>query len=396
MDIAMRVMQGLNIPFLKPKRRVLMTEIGGGSSGDQALYLAAAQQLRKAGNEVSLLCRLPPTETFHCANLHVPMISAPMHQDYETTGSATRLISEFESREPEIYHAVLRAFQKIDVVVTAPGGRLLDGYKTVRNLIVPAMALEMGIPLINLHQSVGPLKNPVHRKLLFDVFARAALTVARDDISFAFLHEIGIPGIRTFPGRDIIFGEIYPKSRKHPEYDLGVNVRIGFNGHAKLDVLRVFLSEYLRHNPSARVLIYSTTHPLGDEVSDTLSELQCTLEKKVPVYPDYLRSIGRCAIHVTDSFHGVIFSMMAQRPVICCQTDFDSWKLQGTLVPGQAPLEILEGFTNAPSARVVLDRVLEAGGNPTPYIERQMRFLSYCKKRCEEGWHEVHKALKSC
>jgi len=143
------------------------------------------------------------------------------------------------------------------------------------------------------------------------------------------------------------------------------------------------------------MLVYTMSGPLSEEMTTALEPVRCRVERAPPLYPDYVTAVGRCAINVTDSFHGWIFSMMANRPAVCCQTDFESWKLQGTLVPGQEKLEVLDGFIDAPSARTVLDRVLELEKNPLPNIERQKRYLDYCRKRCDDGWQQVEDTLRS-
>lgn len=383
-----------SLPFVIKSRSVLMTEFGGPSSGDQALCAAAARRLHSAGIRTTLLANRALTEAAHLHAMHVRRVDFSPLDTLSDVTSLKQLTSEFQRRVPGGMHEILKSFERADAVVVAPGGRLMDGYPIARNLLVTALAIENGIPVVNLHQSVGPIESPHIRAMVREALLQSALTVTRDDISFAFLRELGIPEARVFPARDLVFAESYPAPGAI-QFDLGVNVRFGFNGHAKADVLKLFLREYLRQKPSARVLVYTTSNPFTPDQTEALEDIPCTVESAPPVQPDFLRAIGRCAVNVSDSFHGVVFSMLARRPVVALQPDFESWKLHGTLVPGQSPMEVLPGFVDAPAARAVLDRVLEVQADPTPVQERQSRFVEHCRRRAEDGWQRVESVLRS-
>lgn len=391
-------MRGSVRPFrswLRSSPHVLLKVSGGFSSGDKALCVAAARRLQAAGCRVSILCPKPFRDTLHRAGVHTPLLSLDVTDAFDGTATLDEVLEQFENLHRYEYHETLKSFEDVDVVAIAPGGRLLDGYKVTRHLLIPALAQKLGIPVVYLHQSVGPLTSPAHRDMVQQTLVRAALCVTRDDISFAFLRELGVPESRAFPARDLCFAETYPANSHSPTFDLGINLRIGFNGHTEPDVLKLFLKEYIRRKPDARLLAYTTSNPIPAPLADELRLLACTVEPDCVEYPDYVRAAGRCAVNVSDSFHGVIFSMMAGRPALALQPDFGSWKLHGTLVPGQPSMETLPGFVDAPSARDILDRALSLGENPGSVSEKQLRFVEYCRKRAEDGWQQAERAIRN-
>ena len=170
-------------------------------------------------------------------------------------------------------------------------------------------------------------------------------------------------------------------------------MRCGFNGHVKREVLAEFLRGYRDRHPRARVLVYSTTFNLPGHIAALASELGCDAQIPMPSYPDYVHQVGRCALHVSDSWHGILFSMLADRPVVCCQSDFRTWKLQGLAPPGEEPLEVLPGLVSSDDAAVVLDRVVATERDPAPILSRQRRIVDYRRQKCEEAWAAVGQRL---
>ena len=279
-----------------------------------------------------------------------------------------------------------------DVVAVAPGGKFTEGLNNPVALLTSAVSLSLGVPVIILHQSVGPIDNPDHRTLLSEVFSRSLVCRVRDDRSFTSLLELGIPSAKLARCPDVAIAEDYPLP-DGTVYDLEINMRWGFTGHVKLEALSRTIRHYKALRPDGRILVYSTTWNIPSEVTGFLSSLPCDIEAVMPSYPDYLRKVGRCAVNVSDSWHGCIFSMMAGRPVICCQPDLKTWKLEGAHAPHQEPLEVLPGLISEDDADIVLDRVISTGKDPVSTIEHQRLLVQYGKKLCEEGWAVVKKTL---
>jgi polysaccharide pyruvyl transferase WcaK-like protein len=383
------------IPRRRKPKRILMTEIGNLSSGDEAICIGAARRLLAMSSQVTFLYRVNLKPSLQKARIPARHIYMPLEEEFEGVESLNGLVKMCSSLLPETFSQLRRCLLEHDLVVIAPGGRFTQGLKNARSLTTAAIAVSMGIPVIVLHQSVGPIDNPSHRSLVADVFSRCSLTLVRDFYSEQFLREIEVPESILVPCRDVVMGEAYPSSAKAPEYDLGINIRYGFNGHVRLDALAQFILNYKEIKPRARLLVYSTSFDLPVEVTNYLSSLPCEVQVKMPMYPNYLKFIGRCAINISDSFHGVLFSMLAGRPVICCQSDFKTWKIKGITSPEEEPLKVLPGFISDHESQRMLDQVLLVESDPLPLLHRQMRAIKYGKQLCEEGWTRVKNTVNS-
>ena len=372
--------------------RILITEIGNDSSGDTAQYIAAAKRLRALGAEVTLLYRANQERVFEQAGVQVRHVNMPIGDRFEGVSTAGELVNAFAYHRPDLYERLMRSLRRQDVVVVAPGGRYVEGYNNARNLLTAAVALKLNLPVIILPQSIGPIDNPDHRKLIVEVFTPCHLVLLRDKRSLEFLLELGVPADRARESRDVVFAETYDAPREH-EYELGVNIRCGFNGHVNMQAVSEFLRSYKAARPRSRVFVYSTTSDLPADVVRWLTSEPCEVQPRMPAYPSYLREVGRCAINVSDSLHGVLFSMMAGRPVVCCQTDFSTWKIGSIHAPEQEPLEVLPGLVGREEAHVVLDRVLAVENNPQPVLEQQRRIVEYGRQMSEAGWTAVEHSL---
>ncbi len=374
--------------------RVLLTEIGNDCTGDEAICIGAARRLISMGCGVTCCYRVSLKEPIRRAGLRVHHEHMPVEEPFDGISCAEELVGTFVRLMPGLNRRMRALISKQDAVMIAPGGKFADGYKNARTLLTAAVAISMGKPVIVLHQSVGPMENPDHRKLLKEVFSRCHLVLVRDERSMDFLNELGIPGERLMSCRDVVMAEEYAPPDTE-SYDLGINVRCGFNGHVKTEFLLRFLNNYSNLRPRNRVLVYSTTWNLPDHVVDRVAAMSYDVVVERPGYPDYLKFIGRCAINVSDSLHGTLFSMLADRPVICCQTDLKTWKVTGLHGPGQAPIEVLKGFVSPEEADKILDRVIAAEDNPGLLLRNQRSLVSCGRALCEEGWEAVGKTLRS-
>jgi hypothetical protein len=346
------------------------------------------------GADVTFCYRVSLEEAIRRAGLRVRGVSMPLEEAFDGISAMDDLVRVFADRLPGAHRALRELLRGHDVVMVAPGGKFTEGFNNPRALVTSALALSLGKPVIVLHQSVGPIDNPDHRKLVTEVFARSTLCLIRDDLSLKFLLELGVPPAKLVRCRDVAMGERYPQPSS-PDFDLGVNIRRGFTGKVSLEALSRCILRYHEQRPHSRVLVYSTTWNLSRDVTDHVSSLPCEVAATMPSYPAYLGEVGRCAVNISDSMHGTLFSMMADRPVICCQTDFRTWKLEGIHEPGQEPLTILPGLVGERDADAVLAAVLAAERDPVPLLEVQRRIARYGRELCEEGWAAVGRALSS-
>lgn len=376
------------------KMRVLVSEIGNKHTGDESICLGAARRLLSMGAKVSFCYRVSLEEALKKAGLTVNQVYMPVEEKFEGISTTTELIKAFAKKEPQLYNKMQQVIKNHDLLAVAPGGKFAEGYKNARTILAAAVALHLGQPVIVLHQSVGPINNPDHLKLLTEVFRSCTMLLVRDDQSYNFLLELGIPSNKLVRCRDVAMGEEYPAPTRI-DYDLGINIRCGPNGHVNIDALSQFISDYKSYCPEDRILVYSTTYNLHSKVVERLTGLPCDLQIKVPAYPDYLKEIGRCAVNIADSFHGCIFSMMADRPAVCCQTDYKTWKLKGLPAPEQEPLEVLPGLVSKQEAEKLLHKVVAVRNNPEPHLRYQRRIVGYGREMCEEGWAAVENTLES-
>ena len=373
--------------------RIMITEIGNKNSGDESICLSVARRFISLGSEVTFCYRVSLEESTKRAGLNVKHFYTPIENSFDNISNSRQLIKAFAQEMPELYDKMKQLLLDHDVVGIAPGGKFTDGYKNARTLLAAAMAQSLDLPVIVFHQSVGPIDNPNHLKLLVEVFSKSTLLLIRDDLSYNFLDKLGIPSNKIKRCRDLAMGESYP-APTGIDYDLGINIRTGANGHIDLDALFQLIKNYNSCYPDDRVLVYSTTYEIPQHVTDRISDLSVDIKTDMPLYPNYLKEVGRCAVNVSDSFHGCIFSMMADRPVICCQTDYKTWKLMGLPAPEQEPLEVLPGLVSKQEAKKLLDKVISVRNNPEPLRRYQRRIANYGRELCEKGWAAAELALK--
>ena len=373
--------------------RILITEIGNNNSGDESICLSVAKRFISLGSEVTFCYRVSLEESTKRAGLNVKHVYMPIENSFDNISNSKQLIKAFAQEIPELYDKLKKLLLDHDVVGIAPGGKFTDGYKNARTLLTAAMAQSMDLPVILFHQSVGPIENPNHLKLLVEVFNKSTLLLIRDDQSYDFLIKLSIPSDKIIRCRDLAMGEYYPVPTDI-DYDLGINIRCGGNGHVDLDALKQLINDYHSCYPEDSILIYSTTYNLPQNVIERISSLPINIKTDMTLYPNYLKEVGSCAINVADSFHGCIFSIMADRPVICCQTDHKTWKLKGLPAPEQEPLEVLPGLVSKQEAKKLLDKVISVRNNPEPLSRYQRRIASYGRELCEKGWTAAEKTLK--
>ncbi|HMP90414.1 MAG TPA: polysaccharide pyruvyl transferase family protein [Kiritimatiellia bacterium] len=365
------------------------------ASGDEALYIAATRRLLTAGHNVTWLVRLPFEKTIKTANLSVKQIILPIHAEwFEQPLNNGDLSLQFKMNAPKQWSMLNRLIKSHDVVMVSPGGKFLDGYSIPRVLLTAAMAQLQNKPVIMLHQSVGPLSKETDIQLLCSVTKSCRLIVLRDDRSHAFASKHGWLDEHVVLSRDLIFAENYPLlSMADVPYDLGVNFRFGFNGHTTLEMIDAFFVDYRRLHPNHNVLWYSTTHELDHGAVAIADRHRIIIQPKVSAYPDYLSSPGKCSLNITDSFHGAIFSILADKPVIICQPDLDSHKFQGSSVPGRPTWNPMRGLIEKSDILLMLERIDAVRSNMHDCMELQRQLLDYGREHARTGWTAVENSL---
>ena len=372
-------------------RQLLLTELGSRCSGDEALYVAALRRLVEAGWAVTAWCRVPMMDTVRAAVLPVTLMTDLFMGAYEASSSLDELAGRVRDQEPFLHSVLVSTLTRMDAVAIAPGGRFLDEYALARKMVVAAVAVEQGVPVVQLPQSFGPVEAMARRGLLTDLLRHSRCVAVRDDFSHAFASEaLSEPADRLVRSRDLIFAEDYPRSGAGPTYRLGVNLRVGFNGHVTEEALFAFLDRMTAKIPPGAIAVLTTTHDLPPEWTVRLRAGGLAVFPEVIRYPSYLDLIGRCDVHVTDSFHGWIFAMQADRPCAVLQPDFRSWKLQGTLAgvaPGSIPVG--RGLIGADDVEGLVEEVQSLFDSPDARLRIQREILQQGRELAQIGWEQV-------
>lgn len=373
--------------------RVVLTEISNDSSGDEAICLAAALRFERAGARVTALYRKDLRANFAAAGLgQVEQVRFPLSWEFPGVRTRRQLLQDLARRFPRRYLRAVRVLARADLVAAVPGQKLMDPRPIRRNLAVAAVAQQLGVPVCFLHQSYGPIADPADRALVAEVLSACASVLVRDDKSAELLREIGVPEARLVRCRDAVFVEPY-EAPGAIEFEVGLNIRSGPGTHVTEEGVRRFVELYREARPGTRVLVYTTTRDIPEAMQALARTLGCAVEPAMPRYPHYLRAAGRCAINVSDSYHGVLFSMLAGRPVVVCQPDYASFKLEGIHGAPEDALEVLPGLASKADAERVAERVLALERDSAAALARQARIVALGRTLGEAGWSAALRLL---
>jgi polysaccharide pyruvyl transferase WcaK-like protein len=156
--------------------RVLLTELGNHSSGDEAICIGAARRLRELGSQINCLYRVSLKESFQRAAIPAGHIAAPVNFPGPQISSVDELLRHAWTDFPEEMTTIESAVRESDLVCIAPGGKFSDGLRNHIKLIASSVAKQLNTPYIILHQSIGPISNPNECALIREVFTDAHLT----------------------------------------------------------------------------------------------------------------------------------------------------------------------------------------------------------------------------
>jgi polysaccharide pyruvyl transferase WcaK-like protein len=374
---------------------VLLTEVGNASPGDEAITLAAARRLAGFGCELTVAYRTSLLESFAASGISARHVSAALSPVGPNHPTAESLLAAVRSTQPQVVEALDVEIARSQLVCIVPGGKFLDGFDNSLKLVTVALARARGVPYAILHQSVGPLPDRNERSLLQEIFASAALVIARERKTHEFLAALGAGGRRLVEAGDAAMAEEYPPAEAMP-FALGINLRWSSLGHSTIRGLERFLSRYRSFDPGGRILVYSTTTSLPPEVVAAADAFGCDHSPSWCRYPAYLRLVGSCRITVADSFHGVIFGLQAGVPVVCLQADMGSWKLHGLAGDDGEHLRIFPGLATDDDAALVVAEVwklAQMADHRTETTRLQRSLLEAGRRRAEDGWQAVREEV---
>ncbi|MGA0332328.1 MAG: polysaccharide pyruvyl transferase family protein [Kiritimatiellia bacterium] len=372
--------------------KILLTELGNTATGDVELWAECCRQLTP-DHEVTLLHRLADPAFLKAHGLgEVASEFLPLPALPENCADPESLDRALALADPVVHGRLHALVADHDVVAVAPGGKYLRGYAVHNALVSLCAARLQDKPYLILHQSVGPM-DPGPQLDLFCALSRDAEgLLLRDRKSFAFMkRQPGTPA-KMILTADPLF-RLLPCPPGEPAYDVGLNFRLGFNGWTSGEDLLAFAGE-LKRKQGLRVLIYSTTHDLSDSITSGAEALGVACRPGVLAPPMLLSLPGSCRVNVTDSFHGSIFSLLSGRPVVMCQCDFDSWKLQGTFRFGGFHPSLHPGLRSPAFHRSLYRKTLNTLRNPEKQFRRQSRELPRLARAAAAGWEEVRCRLQ--
>lgn len=321
-----------------------------------------------------------------------PRIFLPLPVLPAAVATPAELDAALAAAAPDTHAALHQAVREHDIVCIAPGGKFLDGYHYQNALAAAAAASVQGKPYAMLHQSLGPLQPAPRRTLLAGMLEQARIVLLRESHSHRFALQLTGGRAPCHLTADPLLA-LPPLAATDPAYDLGLNFRLAFNGWVSPDDVLQFVRELQAGSP-LRIRMYTTTHPLQDPLCASLRELGVDCLPRVIAPPDLLAVPGHCRVNLTDSFHGVIFSLLAGRAVVPCQADFDSWKLQGTFPnPWWAPR--LHPGPTSPEQRRSLHRRVRRALNAPPRLPRRIsRLLDRRRSEALAGWDALRHVLR--
>ncbi|MFI9270097.1 polysaccharide pyruvyl transferase family protein [Kitasatospora sp. NPDC052896] len=229
-----------------------------------------------------------------------------------------------------------------DLVVSMGGGYFnarpgLDGYQNVFYVVLPLLlAQRRGVPVVLAPQSFGPFPAPAQRRLAAHVVRRAALALAREDVSVEILADCGVRGAPVRRAVDSGFAFAPPpltdwrtRLGVGPDVPLvGVTARQWLPPQAQQAYERALATtvDAVRASGAEVVLIPQvTTDYLGDDdriVERRIADRCATPPLLVTERVDFreLKGLyGECSYVLGTRFHSVIFALTSGVPCIAIE-----------------------------------------------------------------------------
>jgi colanic acid/amylovoran biosynthesis protein len=243
---------------------------------------------------------------------------------------------------PAEIRAEATAVSEADLVVSMGGGYLnarpgLDGYQNVFFVLLPALlAQKHHRPVVFAPQSFGPFPAALQRRMVAYTLRRAALVLAREDVSVEVLTSCGLPVAQVRRAVDSGFA-FAPPARPGWRDRLGVSTSTRLIGvTARRWMAPAAQQRYERalaatidslHERGARVILIPqvSTDYLGDDdrtVEKRIADFCTTAPLQIVERVDYRDLKGvyhECDMLIGTRFHSVIFSLTSDTPCIAIE-----------------------------------------------------------------------------
>lgn len=237
---------------------------------------------------------------------------------------------------------IIKIYQWADVVVVAPGGFNLGGFKDWRHLVLMLMSQRTNKPLCYFARSIGPFPTNTHEESLFKHYAGLMLKYCifvslRDKKSTIYAKELGVDYYSTVDSAFLDSPKVeIPKEIKdvinkkpyvvfipneliwHPAYKNRIKAE-------KIDAFYLFVIESLvSYYPNANIVMLPQTYNQRRNDYQYFIELvsKSQFSDKIIVVRDiYSSDIQQCIISqsllvVGGRYHSIVFSINQYRPFI--------------------------------------------------------------------------------
>ncbi|MDX3071859.1 polysaccharide pyruvyl transferase family protein [Streptomyces sp. MI02-7b] len=257
------------------------------------------------------------------------------------------------------------AVSQADMVVSMGGGYLLarpglDGYQNVFFVLLPVLlAQKSGVPVVFAPQSFGPFPGKPQRRLVGRVLRRAALVLAREDVSVGLLEECGVPAQQVRRAVDSGFA-FAPDVTSDWRSRLGIGAQeplVGLTARrwlapAAQERYERALAETidaLQADGARAVLIPQvTTDYLGDDdriverrIAGHCRTAPLRIEERVD-YRDLKGLYSECSLLIGTRFHSVIFSLTSGVPCVAIEYEHKTRGIMADLGLSEWVLPIAE------------------------------------------------------
>ncbi|NCA20913.1 MAG: hypothetical protein EBS86_07230, partial [Crocinitomicaceae bacterium] len=108
--------------------KILMTEVGNASPGDEAITIAAARRLLSIGMKLTIGFRTSLEPSFYRSRLNADHLHLPIQPIGPHHSTIDSLVSSVKISQPIAYQNLCKAVADSNAVCVAPGGKYLDGF----------------------------------------------------------------------------------------------------------------------------------------------------------------------------------------------------------------------------------------------------------------------------
>jgi len=330
--------------------RVLLANTVALNGGDAAMMIAAHHLLRRrfgADTEIvvqddraAAAARYFPSLRFRAPLLDRSRRGLRARGDRARLWAAMRGVSALARSEEQ---ATLRDWERFDLVASTGGTYLVDHYDLrPRGFELTALA-RLGVPLIFLPQTLGPIRKPAHRRALAPAMTSARAVFLRDDRSRDAAIALGAAPRRCRVTPDLAFALADAErleraaARQIPAEGphVGISVRHwrrfadGEAGRERFEASMAALAAHVVTEHRGRVTFTSTCQGIPEYWADdaavarrVVAQVPEAARDRVHVEAEFAAPEARIArlahldLYVSTRLHGAIMALLAGTPVL--------------------------------------------------------------------------------